>query len=132
MPIPKVRTTVTLDHDLVERFAEVASKEQRSFSFIINKWLQQVIQPAEFVAAQVDHDIAASAERLRSLMGAVQVVNEQASAAVGKARGLPSATAPRRAKRGGVEGPDGKPPRPVIRGGNYPLSEKQQTEKGSL
>ena len=132
MPIPKVRTTVTLDHDLVERFAEVASKEQRSFSFVINSWLQQVIQPAEFVAAQVDHDRAASTERLRSLMGAVQVVNEQASDAVSKARGLPSATTPRRAKRGGVEGPDGKAPRLVIRGGNSPVSNKQHIEKGSL
>lgn len=91
MSIPKVRTTVTLDHDLVERFAEVASKEQRSFSATINGWLQQVIEPAEFVAAQIDHDRAASAQRLRTLMGSIQVVNDESAQALSKAKGVPRA-----------------------------------------
>lgn len=81
----KVRTTITIDEGLWHRFQHVAQLEERSFSSTVNAWLAQVVEPAEFVAAQISGDKHASAQRLRTLMGAVEVVNDQAAAVLAKA-----------------------------------------------
>lgn len=80
----KVRTTITIDEGLWHRFQRVAELEDRSFSSTVNGWLEQVVEPAEFVASQIDADKQASAQRLRSLMGAVQVVNDQVIEVLGR------------------------------------------------
>lgn len=107
----KVRTTITLDEGLLRRFQRVAELEDRSFSATVNNWLAQVVEPAEFVAAQIDGDKHASAVRLRALMGAVESVNDQAAAVLAKAGAVG-----RGARRTGAEraapgvGADNPPP----------------------
>jgi predicted transcriptional regulator len=105
----KVRTTITIDEGLWHRFQRVAELEDRSFSATVNGWLEQVVEPAEFVASQIDADKQASAQRLRTLMGAVQAVNDQAGAVLARAKGSaaagPGTDAKRRAGAGRVVNP---------------------------
>lgn len=83
----KVRTTITIDEGLWHRFQRVADLEDRSFSSTINGWLEQVVESAEFVASQIDADKQASAQRLRTLMGSIEVVNDQVGAVLARAKG---------------------------------------------
>jgi hypothetical protein len=85
--MPKVRTTITIDADKLARWQAVASVERRSLSSVITQWLEQVLQSAEYLAAQVDEDREASLDRLQRLMISIQVVNEQSILAVGAAQG---------------------------------------------
>jgi hypothetical protein len=127
----KVRTTITLDEGLWHRFQRVSELEDRSFSATVNGWLAQVVEPAEFVAAQIDGDKQASAARLRTLMGAVEVVNDQAQAALTKAKGIGRGGAAAGAQRTGGAGPASIPP-PCNTGGKVPGkgSDQRRTQGG--
>jgi len=115
----KIRTTITIDEGLWHRFQRVAELEDRSFSSTVNGWLEQVVEPAEFVASQIDADKQASAQRLRTLMGAVQVVNDQAGAVLARAKGGAAAGPGGDAKRRAGAGRAVNPP-PCNTGGKVP------------
>jgi hypothetical protein len=100
--MPKVRTTITIDADKLARWQAVASVERRSLSSVITQWLEQVLQSAEYLAAQVDEDREASLDRLQRLMISIQVVNEQSILAVGTAQGKTAAAGPAMAARAGA------------------------------
>lgn len=128
--MPKVRTTLNLDQDVVERFQAVAELEGASLSAVCNSWLRQVVEPAEAMASVIDSDRQATMARLRHLTTAVQAATEIYAEAAQLAR---AAHPPAQSERPGAaagrarevqRAPGGRPaadsPRPVIRGGNSP------------
>jgi predicted nucleic acid-binding protein len=97
--MPKVRTTITIDAEKLARWQAVATSERRSLSSILTQWLDQVVQSAEYVAAQVDDDRGASLERLQLLMSTIEIVNESTSDAVAAAKGEAATAGQARAAR---------------------------------
>lgn len=74
--MPKVRVTVNLDQEVVERWQAIAKREGNSLSSVVNGWLSQIMGAAEAVASVIDEDRQATFARLRHIMGAVEAANQ--------------------------------------------------------
>lgn len=106
----KVRTTITIDEDLLARFQAVADQERRSLSSLLNTWLEQCVEAAEFVGDLAEGQRGRGVKAMRELFDRLTLAQASVAddlVANGKARA--GALAERRPAR---------PPRLVIRGVN--------------
>lgn len=83
--MPKVRTTLSLDAELLARFQAVADLERRSLSSFINAWLEQVLPAAEWVGSMAAQERATGMKNMQAILAALQVAQEEAVATVRKA-----------------------------------------------
>ena len=95
----KRRITLSLDADLVDRFQACADLERRSLSALVEQWLEQVVEPAEWVASMADSQRGTGVENIQAVIAALQVAQEQQVTALLNAKG-----------GGGKRGPAGHAP----------------------
>jgi hypothetical protein len=96
--MPKVRTTITIDQDLIARYQRSAELNRISLSAEINTWLLQVVQASEFVAELGERSKAKGMSYIADMITALQVAQEQAEEAVTKAHATATAELATRAR----------------------------------
>ena len=67
----KVRTTITIDEEALRRWQAIAEKEDRSLSSVINLWLAQVVEPAEWVAMLAEDQRGQGLQNVRAVIAAL-------------------------------------------------------------
>lgn len=85
--MPKRRITLSLDEDLVGRFQAAAELERRSLSAMVEGWLEQVVEPAEWVASLAQGERGKGLGNIHAAIAALQESQEQTIAALARAQG---------------------------------------------
>lgn len=74
--MPKVRTTLTLDDDILAEWQNLARIQRASLSSTINDWLADTFQAAEYKALQVYAQSENVRQRVNEITTALSVVEE--------------------------------------------------------